>query len=347
MPHVKISTSTIVKFFLVPLAGFLLWDNKDMLFSIFIAFILTSALGPMVNYLHHKKNFNRPIATILVYTLFISFLVLLVGTIIPPIVRETVIFIQQLPETLTDLDPNILKSIRIQEISQYIPDLTNQLIYIASNVFSNTIFVVTTLVFGFYMLVNENLLRDLLGGYVSEDRLVHVEYVLARAKTRLSSWFWGELTLMLSIGIASYIGFSIIGLKHALPLAVLAGLLEAIPNVGPLVAAIPAGLIGFTQTPVVGVATLAWTFIIQQLESNLLVPYVMKRAVGINPVITMICVLLGLRFAGPLGMLLAIPIYLCVETFFLDHLKREDVATKITIHGSSKQKKVRDEEKRR
>jgi predicted PurR-regulated permease PerM len=323
MRTINVSTKTILKVFLIPLCAYLLWTNLDVLFSIFIAFIIMSALRPAVNYLHHEKRLKRPLATAIVYLVFVFGLSVVMGTIIPPIIKETTLFIENLPTTLAHMNPDILRTIRLQEISQYVPDVPKQLFSIISNILSNTIFVVTTSVFGFYFLSDEFLIRNLIENYIKPETMTKIESALLRTESRLAAWFWGELTLMLVVGMASYIGFTLIGLKYALPLAVLAGLLEAVPNIGPTVAAIPATLIGFSVSPFFGFAALIWSIVVQQLEGNFLVPYVMKKAVGIRPIITMLCIFFGLRLGGPLGVLLAVPAYLCFQTLVLDPLAQK------------------------
>ena len=109
-----------------------------------------------------------------------------------------------------------------------------------------------------------------------------------------------------------------IGIRYSLALAVLAGLLEAVPNLGPTISSIPAILLGFAVSPVMGVTALALYFIIQQLENNLIVPVVMKKAVGLNPIITLIALLIGGKIGGVLGVLLAIPITVFLETVLIE-----------------------------
>ncbi|MEI7653227.1 MAG: AI-2E family transporter [bacterium] len=323
----NISTRTIVKFFLIPLIGYVVWENRDVLFALLIGFILMSALRPAVNYLHHKKRIKRHISAAVVYVGFITFLSVVLGTIVPPIITETMIFIQKLPETLSSLPPNILKLIRLEEITQYIPNFTKDLVFIVGSIFSNTMLVITTLVFGFYLLAQDKISSPLIDGYVSAHTQNHFRRFMVRLEEGLSSWFWGELVLMLAVGSLSYIGFLVIGLRYALPLAVLAGLLEAIPTFGPTIAAIPAVLIGFSISPIVGFAALAWGFVVQQLENNLLVPYIMKRAVGISPIVTMLSIFIGLRLAGPLGVLLAVPTYVCIYALLAYRLEHKNSPT--------------------
>ena len=123
---------------------------------------------------------------------------------------------------------------------------------------------------------------------------------------------------MTVVGLLTFIGLNLIGIRYALALAVLAGLLEAIPNLGPTISSIPAILLGFAVSPVMGVTALALYFIIQQLENNLIVPVVMKKAVGLNPIITLIALIVGGKIAGVLGVILAVPTTIFIETVLIE-----------------------------
>jgi len=323
MKHVDISTKTILKVIFIPLSLYLIWMNRDLVFAFFIAFIIMSALRPVVIYLNVRRNVSRPLASLFVVLTALVVIAVLVGTIVPPILSETIGFIEKLPETLRQLDPAILRYVNVQEISRLVPDFANQIMTIVGNVFSNTFLVAITLFFSYYLLANEHHIeRQFIEGVVSrhmdEKKVKKFIQILHSAQTRLAAWFWGELFLMFVIGFVSYIGFSWIGLKYALPLAVLAGLLEAVPNIGPIVATIFATLIGFGQAPIIGFAALAIEFAIQQLEGYFLVPYIMKKAVGLNPFITMISLIMALRLAGPLGAIVAIPTYVLLESIYLE-----------------------------
>ncbi len=326
--YTNISTKTILKLFFIPLGLYLVWINRDLVFALFIAFILMSALRPIVIYLHTQKKVPRPVASLLVILSALVFLVLAVGTVVPPMLSETIIFVEKLPEIVRGLNPEILKYIQIQEVTKYVPNFANQLVSIVGNVFSNTLLVFLTLFFSYYLLANErvideNFVEGFLGRHISEEKVKDILRVVHSAQERLAAWFWGELTLMFAVGLLSYIGFSWIGIKYAFPLAVIAGIFEALPSIGPTMVAAIAILIGFGQSPVVGFAALAVSFIVQQVENYFLVPYIMKKAVGLNPIITMLAVILGMRFGGPLGALLAIPTYVLVESIYREIYRRE------------------------
>jgi predicted PurR-regulated permease PerM len=326
MRTINISSQTIIRAIVIPAIIAFVWFNRDIIFSLFIAFILMAALRPIVDFLHKRKHLTRPLAAFIVYAAFIVVFIVLLSVITPPILAETIQFIERLPQLFAQIDPDLAQILGLNDLTSVVPGISNQLLSLVGNIFTNTLFVVTTFVFGFYFLANENILHDLFGKFVSHEQLDEVQKTLRQAENRMASWFWGELILMITVGVLSYIGFSIIGIKYALPLAVLAGLLEAVPNIGPIVAAIPAVLIGSTQAGVVGFAVLAWTIIVQQLENNVLVPYIMRKAVGINPITTMLCIIVGVRLGGAIGVLLAVPFYLILETVITRYKERKAAA---------------------
>ncbi len=119
---------------------------------------------------------------------------------------------------------------------------------------------------------------------------------------------------MAIIGLMTYLGLQLLGIPYALPLAVIAGLLEAVPNLGPTIAAIPAILIGLTVSPYVGLGALILSIVIQQLENNLIVPKIMESATGTEPLVTILVLLVGFTLGGVTGAILSMPIYLTIKT---------------------------------
>ena len=208
-------------------------------------------------------------------------------------------------------------------MTSYLPDITSQVFNFAKNFFSNTIFGISTLFFGFYFLLEEDFIRSFLIRFFEEKKTQTAVNIFNRIEKRMSSWFWGEMTLMIVVGLLSFIGFSLAGIKYALPLAVLAGLLEIVPNLGPTIAAIPAILIGLSQSYFMGLVALAISFLVQQLENNVIVPTIMKKATGLNPIFILIALIIGGRIGGVLGVVLALPVTLILETLLIEIIKQQ------------------------
>jgi len=245
----------------------------------------------------------------------------LFALIIPPLVGEIVILFKNLPHIVNKISPAFFASSDLNFLSNNIPSLANETINLIKSTFSNVIFVTSTLFFSFYFILERNIFSKLLGNFFDDIELNRISLIADRAQRRMSSWFWGEIILMIVVGTMTYIGLSIIGVKYTLALAVLAGLLEIVPSLGPIISSIPAILIGFSNLPILGLYCGILYLIVQQLENNLIVPLIMKKVTGLHPIVTLIAMVIGGKLAGIMGVLLAVPSTIFIETILIESQK--------------------------
>jgi len=118
---------------------------------------------------------------------------------------------------------------------------------------------------------------------------------------------------MIIIGLLTFIGLTLLGIDYALPLAIFAGFLEIIPSFGPFISAIPAVLVGLLISPLMALAVIALYFLIQQVENNFIVPQLMAKECGLNPLVTIIALIVGFKLGGVIGAILAVPVVLLIE----------------------------------
>lgn len=317
MQKIEISSKTII--FTV---GFILllgviWLIKDLIFSLFIAFIIAGALHQPVYFLE-KRGISRPISSFIIYFVFVFTIFYLFTLIIPPLAGEIIILFKNLPNIIIKVFPTMAPNFDLSFLSNNIPSLANETINLIKTAFSNVIFITSTLFFGFYFLLEKNIAQRLLGNFFDDIELSKISLISERAQKRMSGWFWGEIVLMIVVGLLTYVGLSLMGMKYALALAVLSGLLEVIPGLGPITATIPAFFIGLSQSYVSGLSMIALYFTVQQLENNLIVPFVMKKALGMHPIITLMALIIGGKIAGMLGLILAIPTTIFFETILIE-----------------------------
>lgn len=289
---------------------------KDILFSLFIAYIVMSAAKQPVEALT-KKGLSRGLAVFLVFLSVVIGFGFVFSWIIPPFASEMALFVKHFPRIMDSVKSILPINIGSFPIAQYIPNITNNFIAVVGSVFSNAAFFVSTVFFSVYLTVDSNIMTSIFSRFVDKQHLEKILKIETRIEKRLGQWLLGELLLMSIIGVTTYIGLLLLGVKYALPLGMIAGLLEAIPNVGPTIAAIPALLVGFSQYPLLGLFTVFLSFGIQQFENHIIVPIVMKRVVGLHPILTLLVLVVGSRYAGVLGMLFAIPLALVVETIIV------------------------------
>lgn len=324
MPRkVEISHKTIIfaVFFLIGL--WFLFYIKDIILELFIAFLLMSILEPLVSLLS-KIRIPRAISVLLSYILFFGIVGTVISIIVPPLVDQTTNFVKVLPSYVSNLgiDKSLSSDIGDQFLTR-LGNLPSEIIQFTFNLFGNLLSVVTVLVFSFYMLLARGKLEESLGSFFGEVRKKEIGILIHHLERRLGGWARGELFLMLVVGVMTYIGLIILKVPFALPLAILAGVLEIIPYLGPILAAIPALIIGFGISPSLGVGTVVLAFLVQQTENYLLVPKIMEKSVGVSPIITLIALAIGARLAGVTGMIVSIPTVITLQVFAKNYFLKD------------------------
>ncbi|HLL60393.1 MAG TPA: AI-2E family transporter [Candidatus Nitrosocosmicus sp.] len=309
---VEISARTII--FTVVFLIFLriLWLNRELIYALFLAFIFMSALRPPVNFLS-KKRIPRPLSILIVFAIFFSAISLILSIVIPPLVAETFAFFKNIPQLAEKNFPALSGYFDSSAFKDNIPNIGGNIVEVIKAIFSNFIFLISVFFFTFFFLLDENLIKNLLAKFFPEDQADSIMATIQKIQERMGSWVWAEIILMVTIGSLTYIGLTLLGVKYALPLAIIAGLLEVLPMIGPIISAIPAFFVAVSTSWFSGFSVIALYFIIQQLENNVVVPGVMKRTVGINPLLTLIALTIGGKLGGLMGAFLSVPVALLIE----------------------------------
>lgn len=330
---IEISHKTII--FAVLFLGFiwLLIQIAPIILSLFVSLLLMTALNPLVDSLV-RFRLPRALAIVIVYLCLIAIITGGLTSIIPPLVDQTTNLANRLPSLLDDLGwwlesiglSGINGEIIASQVSQ-IGALPANLVKFIISIFSNVIAILMVLVITFYLLLERKNLNKYLLVLFGNGGERDAKMFIDKLEMRLGGWVRGELTLMVIIGVMTYIGLTLLGIPYALPLAIIAGILEIVPGIGPVISGIPAVLIALTLSPAMALAVVALYFLIQQLENTVIVPKVMQAATGVNPLITIIIIAIGLKLAGVIGAVLAVPIVIvlhvvAVEIFSLKALQK-------------------------
>lgn len=304
------------------------WNIRGVLIALFVAYILMSGFAPLVDWLV-KRGVNKTLSVTTTYFLAIGFFAILLFAVIPPLVREIRDFASNLPVYVNWLSatfsnsnvPGITTDNLTKLVSSKFDVALSNLLGVALNAFSIFLLFIAVAVFAFYLLLEREKIKKnlyLLLPHLPKERVDTLAY---KIELKLGSWVRGELVLMLIIGVATYIGLTLLRVEFALPLAVIAGLLEIVPNFGPTISAIPAIIIAFVQAPILAVGVLALYILIQQLENNFIVPKLMEKAVGLSPLVIIFALLVGGSIFGVIGALLAVPAAAIVHVILEDHFE--------------------------
>ncbi|MFH1194027.1 MAG: AI-2E family transporter [bacterium] len=329
-----ISITAILKVVAVILALLFLYVISDIVVIFIVAFILATLIYPAADWCA-KKRIPRAIAVLLVYLVLIGLIALIVTLLIPPLVEQSGQMFSNLFEFTDSFIKRIepLKNIIINNdlmqggtnplasLEASLPKAISGVFSTVTGVLGGVVSFVLILVLAFYMVIEGDALKKFFRSIAPERYQPHLVGLFTRAEHKMGLWLRGTLILGLIVGILVYVGLLILGVKYALVLAILAGILEMIPYLGPPVSAIPAVILAFSQTPAKGLLVMILYVIVQQLENHILAPKIMQKATGINPVVSILSFGIGFKVAGVLGALLAIPVATAATVFITDFIE--------------------------
>ena len=278
----------------------------DILILLFTAILISFSINPLVNKME-KLRIPRAVSSLLVIIIVFGGFGLAAASIISPLIAQTQSFLETLPRLIASLTP---VSINWSDYTPQFMSVPNRVYSIAAGTLTSIVGALTLIVISYYLIQERpHLLKYL--KYWFGEKAERYNQLANDLEEQIGHWFRGELLLMLIIGVFAYIGFMIIGLPYAVPLAVIAGLMEIVPNIGPVVSTIPAIIVGLSISPSHGIAALIVAITIHQLENNFITPTVMRHAADLNPVITIVSIMIGYQLGGPLMSVLALPTVLC------------------------------------
>lgn len=314
--RIDISSKTVVFVAAFVILLWILFHILDIILLFFVAFILMSALSPLVERLR-RLGLPKILAVLLVFFLVLGVIISLITAGLTPLLSQTSNLVQRLGETLNSLlQTNIIDHTVIQqEMSKF----SAQLVGLTVDLFRNLISWVSVLVVTIYMLLDREQMEEYATSFFG-SRKEHIRRLLRKIEEKLGDWLRGQVVLSVAVGILVYIGLVLLGVEFALPLAIIAGLLEVVPVIGPIISAIPAILIGLTISPLFAALIGGLYLAVQQIESHLIVPQLMRRAVGLNPLLVILAVSVGGRLLGIGGALLAVPIAVVIQLIIQEGL---------------------------
>ncbi len=312
------STKSILKIiFAVLVLGFL-WIIRDILLLLVLSVILASALEPLVGYLKLKR-IPRPVTVLAVYIVVLGLAALVLSLIVPPAVSELNNLQNNLPQISAELREKIpflkvvfggvnfdLSSI----IRQFLSSVSGEgsLFSRTVGVFNGMFSFITVLVISFYLVAEQRGMKNFINSLVPARHQELAMNLVTKIQQKMGLWVLGQLILSVFIFVLTFIGLTILGVKYALFLALLAGLLEIIPYLGPIISAIPAVFFALLQSPTLVIGVIILYIVVQKTEGYVLVPKIMERTVGISPLIVLVALLVGFKLAGILGLLIAVPL---------------------------------------
>jgi predicted PurR-regulated permease PerM len=320
---------------------YILWQIQQVLLLVFAAIVLATGLNLLTKKIQSRFKLKRGSSLIIALLIFVGCFGIFFMTIVPP-------FISQFRELTTTEFPAIVRSASLwrTHIQPYVPDsifaylpdgreIENQIQPLLKILAGRSITLVSTSLAGILnllfvtvlmvmVLVQPDTYRGVFISIFPSFYRQRIDDILSECESALGKWIGGALLSMIFVAILSAIGLLVLGIPLVLAQAVLAGLLNFIPNVGPTLSVVLPMSIALLDEPWKAVAILIIYLIIQQIESNLLTPYIMAKQVSLLPAITLTAQVIFTTFFGFLGLLLALPLTV-VAKIWIERILIEDV----------------------
>ena len=339
---------TLIVFGIIFLAG-IFEKLADILILFLIALFFASAVSPTVDFIERKFKISRSIAIILILFVIFGLIIFLIGTLIPIIAEQ----IFAIGKTLANWSKNVLlgdgggffgEKIRIifgdvfsdfnsqkllsgleknfERISENLANFAEKGMNIVITTFGAIFNFILVLLLSFFLVLDRNNLKLFFRSLFPKKHQDYFAEKTAMVQKKIGEWVHGQIILFFVVGFIAYCGLLVIGVDYALTLAIVAGLAEFVPYVGPLVAFSTAAPIAFSDSVTIGLLTVSFYAFLQILEGNVIVPIVMKKAVGLPPIVTILALIIGASFPeiiNPIiGMILAVPVATIVSIFVVD-----------------------------
>ncbi|MFN3301761.1 MAG: AI-2E family transporter [Patescibacteria group bacterium] len=317
-----------IKIILFILLLLFLYFIRDLILILIISFIIATILLPPVDWLV-KKKVSRLLATLFIYLLFFLTVIGIFILIIPNLSEEIGIVGQKISSYYQTVRTFIGSSqkflpqdlTQIPGLEQGLATLGRNIFFLLSNVAYGIFSIFLIIVISFYIIVSKDSIANFFFSFVPEKYHQFFSRLIFLSRKSLSRWGWAMLILISLIGSMTYIGLSILRVRFALSLAVFAGLMEVIPYIGPFIGAVPAVFLAFFQSPVKALMVIILYILVQQIENNIVVPQVMRGVIGLNPIIVILVLLIGGKFGGVLGAIIAVPVSAVIYIFIKEYLR--------------------------
>lgn len=327
----EISWSALWRITIFVLILFFLFLIRDILAVIALALVVAVICRPAVDFLQ-KKKVARVLGTSFIFLLLFSAAGFFIWLAAP-------LFFSQLNNFLLNFNENIGRVIGENALSglnewfflngktflNVFSGGAFQVSHFIFSVFGGVFAVLTGAVLAFYFTLEEKGAEDFFCFFLPQKYEARIIAIFRNSSRRINRWFQGRILLSLFVGLLSWAGLALLRVDYSFTLALLAGVLDILPFIGPLIVGVLAFMIGLNVSWLLGIWAALFFLIVQQLESVIFTPWIMKKTTGLSPLVVLLALLIGAKLAGLLGFILAIPTAMVMQETFREFERRETI----------------------
>jgi len=326
---IQIGSGTIIKALLIVIALAVFYYLRDIVLVVLLAVIIASAIEPGAKWFL-RRGVPRVLAVLLIYFVAVMILVVVFYFLFLPLLNQSATFLSSLPGYLGELqvwnplqDSELLSSNSaiegfsknfslaqiVEQIDSSINSLSNGFFSTASTIFGGVLSFILVVVLSFYLSVESAGVANFLRIITPAKNEDYVLDLWKRSQHKIGLWMQGQIVLAIIVAMLVFLGLTLLRVENALLLAVLAGIFELIPIFGPILAAIPAVTLALVSDGMTSALLVVGLYvIIQQFENQLIYPLVVRKIVGVPPLLSILALIVGYKLAGFVGLLISVPL---------------------------------------
>lgn len=313
------------------------WTLRDVLAVLLLSIVIASAIEP-ANHWFARHRIPRVLGVIFIFLLAFSVFISIFYLVLPPLFNDIFGFLSQLPlyvkQTFSPhgivftyfpdlplafrrsmLDTALLLE---KSFESYVPLIGGGAVGAGSSLFGGAVTLILLIVISFYLSVQEHGIENFLRIVTPLEHEAYILDLWKRAQRKIGRWLQGQLLLGVLVGVMVFLMLMILNVEHASILALLAAVFEIIPIFGPIMAAIPAVAIASLQSTALGLLVLGLFVLVQQIENHLIYPLVVRKTIGVPPLLVVLAIVAGAKLGGFFGILLSVPIAAVLVEFLND-----------------------------
>ncbi len=314
-PFLNITWGSIFKICVAVILMYILFVVKDIIVWFIFALMIAILFNFPIDYLE-KKKVPRILSAVVLYLSIFALIALFIYESAPVLLSEFKDFALKFPDYLKKVSPIFQKLGFISFSAENFTSTIQNSLEQASGSILNALFSIfggasasmMVIILAFFISVEGKFIHKILDAFSPEVKKDYIFYIWNNAKKKVSGWFITRIIGVIFVGGATFLALSILNVKYALLLAIMAGIFDFLPIAGPIIAGFFLTVIIALISPLQALFALTIFVVIQLLENNLVFPLLFKKFVGISPVIVLLALSIGGTLWGVTGAILAIPL---------------------------------------
>lgn len=344
---IQISTGTILKGLLILLGFVAVYVLRDIIMVVLLAVIIASSIEPGTKWLL-RQGVPRILSVLLIYSIIAVMLVGAFYFLFLPLLNQSAALLSSLPGYLGELkvwnplqsnswladfavggfSANFSLAEIVEQIDAATSNISNGFLSTASTIFGGIFSFILVIVLSFHLSTESDGVTNFLRTVTPAKNESYIIDLWKRSQHKIGLWMQGQIVLAIIVAMLVFLGLTLLGVENALLLAVLAGAFEIIPLFGPILAAIPAVSIALLSDGVTSALLVIGLYvIIQQFENQLIYPLVVRKIVGVSPIISILALIIGGKLAGFVGLIISVPLASMIIEYLSD-IERDKVAAR-------------------